>query len=996
MIKANTKAALVKYLFLILLLFGTCVTVHAQTQPNLRPLYYTGLVGGDEPYGRRILLRWFTLEQFIPLDSALIYRTGADNVREHIATVRKSRSASVIKSVFFRPGEERILDDAREILERIYGTSGQTQDDFAQLVVDLLEGKDVSEYATTRRNFLMQTNYGFSIVEGYGYLDFVDEANGPYVYELWQGDASGNPLEVLGKITLDPTQQTILPAPANLEEIFLNGRDGVTPARANHRRIFLDWEVPPDLFDKRDINFGFDIYRLDRALNQGEDYNSVKHLLHRVNDMPIMPPSPIPDEEESQSYTFADDGDWLETLNEEDLLPVGQTYTYWAVARDLLGNDGLPSNPLEAIVRDTFEPDFPRGLNIVPSQTDDGVPFLRIFWNRQDVDTVAYRLYRYQSYTNQGKIGPFADIDGLTEGFITEIDQPAINVERPSYDDFEPGTTDFGRVFWYCIAAVDAYGNISALSPPARAVIDDVIPPTLDGILEICGSRPVLFLDGSVQLDATGREPNWRPLFEIEKLNSYYTLLRITRTRPVSGPQGRPTVIAEISLTSGGNQFFEEGPDDTVTNFDDIPLYEFEAVAFDGRTVSTTVSAPSWSSGDPRARYKIQLSSRGDEEFCLPVAIANDPVQVGVIPGGDVPPVKLKAACPGDAETMRLYRSVDGGKNYTFIREFGCGGVDVDLVDDFHPEGLVQVKYSIAPVDENGNIGIPHRVPAEFLYLGNVPRPTLTDVRASGNDIPSQRRIIVKWVGPEQGISHYTVIIRPTPKPGFLASPTIPHEFALSDVNTQGAPGDFSYDPGTGEYSVSVTEINRDGDELQPDVEYTVQVAAVPKAGQPAYSTNQMPLLWSADSLLFGGGAPGVLRWAARPLPEVDPGDELILKQSTSIRGGSVLIPVRFESTEFPAEDLIAPPLMVWRRRADIPNQPWSAVSPVLEEIRRTNGQVDDPFFAKDVLTVYFVDNSGHVPFRKYEYIVLDLNPNTFEIDRAIGPLEVEVEIDPQ
>ena len=973
-------------------------SARAQTQPNPMPLYYTGIVGGDTTGGRRVLLRWYTLEELIQLDSSVIFRTGNNGVREQIGTVKKTRSVAVIKGIFFRPGEGRILEHARETLKRVYGNAGQSEDEFAQLCIDLLEGKDASDYATTRRNFLMQINYGFSVIEGFGYLDVVDVNGGPYVYELWQGDAAGNALNALGKITLDPTEPLVLPAPAALKEVFLRGRDGFTPARGNHRRVFFDWDVPPELYDKRDVNFGYDIYKLGRALGPGEDFDSVKADLTLVNEFPILPPSPIPDEPGDQSYTFADDGSWLDTENEDDLLPVGATYTYWAVARDLLGTAGLPSNALQATVRDTFEPNTPRGMNVVRERGANDVPFLRVFFTRQDEDTATYRLYRYQKYENQGLKGPFPAVDGLTEGLITALNQPADpNERRIVFDDLPPGTTTPGRVFWYCVSAVDAHGNESALSPPARGVIDDVLPPTLEGILDICGTRALPFLVGSTrEVPGTSRD-TWVPLLKFTKASQLYTEVRVYRTETDVTGGSRQELISTTSLSSLGTQIVDLPEDESVTSSREIPTYKFEAVTFDGSLTTIDVAPPqTWVPGGPRVCYEVSLESRGVEENCVGGNLANEPLQLIAFPGGNTPPIRLKVACGGgETAGFRLYRSVDGGNSYTLVKEFPCGvEATLDLVDDYHPEGLAQVKYSVAPFDKHGNIGIPYVVPAEVVVVGNVPRPTVLEVLASGDDIPAQRAVTVKWTGPRQGISHYNVKIAKKAGINQIGTPTLPLEFPLADVNDPGAVGNFSYDAANNEYSITTRSLDRSGSDFDTNAEYQVSVAAVPKAGAAASSTNQLPLIWASQK--FAPGGMGLLRWAARPLPESVPQGNLTITSDQGVRGGSVLIGIRSENPEFPPLDVLEPPFIVWRRRSDLSSVQWHAVSPVIEEIRRTNGVIDDPFFFKQNTTVFFVDNSGHVPFRPYAYVILKLNKKTFELEQLIGPLQIEVQIAPQ
>ncbi len=965
---------------LSLLLLGTAMPISAQTQPNITPVFFTGVVGGDEIFGRRILLRWDTLDGFVELENAVIYRTDGQNMREKIAVVQRTRSPKLIESIFYREGEDRILEDAKMMMERIVGSEPVTPQEFSQMAIAILDGKDNTDHGVARRNYMVQTNYGFALVEGLGYLDYVDPNNGPFTYELWQGDANGNAVDALGEIQVDAMNPIILPPPTNLVEVFLRGRDGVTPARGNHRRIYLNFDMPTDYNDFATTAFGFNIYKLPRALEAGEDYESVKDEVVRLNKTPILEPSPIVGEDPDQTYIFADSGEWLETLNEDDLLTVGDTCTYWAVARDLLGNEGLPSDPLEATVRDTFEPNPPRGVFVQAVKNDDLSAFLKVLWNEMDPDVVAYRIYRYQDYTNNQKKGPFPPMNGLTEGFIAEIPAPAQPVNgKVIYDDDEAGEAPRGTAFWYSISALDEHGNESALSPGAYGVIDDVVGPAPGRIQEYCVSRPSIFVSGNLSSQAGTRETEWRPIFTIRR--THPAIERVSISQKIGDGQVVLLVpIVELDFFANDELLYEL-PAIQVADQDDINIYRFTVTALDGTTQSIELGPPvTWEPGNERQIYRVEASIRGFEEICDPLGPSDiDVGLVPVIPGGDQPPFKISMDCSGDAVAYRLYRSVNGCKDYELVEEVPCENLSSIMEDNFHPETIAEVCYSIVPVDKHGNLGLPQYFDPIIVYLGNFPNPTMVSVQATG--LPANPDISLSWIGPFSGAQFYRI--------HFVENgnkQTRPLEVPINDL---------TYDPSQNEFTYVTSVINRDGGTLAGNANYEVFVEAVAITGA-AKESDRLPFTWASKA--FNDQQNGDFRWNARPLPPVlDWTPERATFTIQNGINGVVIRVLEVGGGEAGIDSFTVPslPFLVWRQRQGKGDQPWVLVSPLIESINKPGGALDDGFFVylPDFVTqqdeLYFVDDSGHVGNTSYRYLFMELEPDTYEIKQLRGPFTV-------
>ncbi|MCB2156676.1 fibronectin type III domain-containing protein [bacterium] len=958
--------SLIAAVALIAALIAGAPTLKAQpAPPTVMPLFFTAVVGGDLPYGRRVLLRWYTMDNVGDLESAVIFRTDGSGNRVKLSVVKPVRNEAAVLGLFARPGEHRIRRDANEVLTRIFGPDAALDENFGARVIELLEGTDDSDFGASRRLFLVQGNYGFALAEGLGYLDFVDPGNGPYEYELWEGDAAGNPMRAIGDISVAVSTPDELPAPTNLREVQLVARDGATPALANNQRIYLNWDVPPELESLGPISFGYNVYRLDRFLNTGETFDDVENEVHKINDAPILAPSPIEGEDPSQTYIYVDAGDWLEG---GDLLPVGATYTYFVRARDLLGQEGVPSDPLKTTVRDTEGPGTPDGLAIISDLDANTEPILQAMWNQVD-DAAGYRLYRYQDYTHVSRRGPFADIGGLTEGLIADVAPPANPGDKVRFLDMDVNNSQLGKTFWYCVSAVDLAGNESPLSPPSYGAIDDVTGPSLSDNIGYCVTVNNLGVEAS-RVDKTGLpSPGyWDPSLKFVPNDPIVVIGRAYRLFP-----GNPDVlVAEIHFDGRANEVkYASDPMPWVTTQAELPTYRFEFVAIDGKTASATQGPPSeWLPGDERPEFVgVAYPGPAEGQACGDLEV---PDMVWVTPGGNEPPVDFDVPCGEGVESVRLYRSLDGCQTYDFVGEFPCEGGTINIPDDFHIEGMAEVCYQFRGVDEHGNIGPAYTSPITFTIAGEIPNPTMIEVVATGTwENPG---VDLVWMGPEAGVNHYRVFFSQ-----FSEDPERPLEFAVYDLN---------YDPSTSEFVQKTSFIDRDGTILDPAAEYEVRVEAVLGNGV-SKASNVIPFQWGAAAL-----QEGEFKWPPRPLPPTVMHPYPLAFFFMEDKGMLVRInrePLRYDKN-YVIEALVPqPPFMVWRQRTDVPDQPWIPVSPVIESIKTNFGALVDPFFRirpdSNGYHLFFLDNSGHAVNAEYDYLLLDLNEETYEIDRMIGPI---------
>jgi len=498
------------------------VPVRAQGGDRDR-LFVAATVGPD-----KVLLRWSgggRLSGFAGFNVRRREAGGTVDTLMNASPVRPLTDPAAVRAVFEAPGEEGILADIRSILG----------DDYATALLSLRNSPASADRMKLR--LLVNTNYGVALVEGRGFLDRSAPSGRRYTYEVWGLDGAGAEVERLGKVSVTAGLKTVLPAPANPEWVPIYGPAG-------DRKVHLRWDGLPaaDLRKASVVGFGYDVYRMTglpsppgKILTDAEIAADPATYV-KVNDLPvvILPAASselgrelfgrhcsschstrndpavrgkgpaefretgipaavtahgaLPPELDLQSvFNYVNDFFFVDDPALSGAPPLGfGTYTYWVVGRDLLRQHGLFSQPVVAESLDTRPPMVP--YNVRAEETGS-VPNrkIRIFWDRnrdelnpenepgkyQD-DTVLYRVYRRFGGTDSPRT------------YLGDVPQPPPSVYEVEFVDTTITEAQWGNIYWYHVTAVDAAGNESAFSGPAKGVVYDRVAPGLPDCRAFC------------------------------------------------------------------------------------------------------------------------------------------------------------------------------------------------------------------------------------------------------------------------------------------------------------------------------------------------------------------------------------------------------------------------------------------------------------------------------------------------------------------------------
>ncbi len=397
-----------------------------------------------------------------------------------------------------------------EVLHNIAGIGNQP---LAQkLATSLQRAADDPELSGTL-NLLGRNHPGVLLCNGQAFSEAISTVT---TYEIRELDpATGNPGDVIGRVTVVPGSPVVLPAPGfpfQLQSAGISFRDGPN-STAERIKIYLRWGTPPELRRLGLLNFGFNVWRMTRATAEQNNFNVTPPLLPQLyanatlaNDAPVMATRDFPanapgDPTDTTTFFFVDDNDRKDGL---PLFVDGSQYYYFITARDVLGRDGLVSAGALATACRLLPPAAPTGLkvkNILQAVTVNGLATnqerFQLTWT-QNTDTNdhvgQYWIYQWDNpaaaLTN--------DPAGLNHriGVVAQLAGTNVNV-------FVDGGTNLPAApsvsnYWFTVRAMSQAACGSLLSPnssPAWGVLREREgPPAATGeVLGSCGSPVVLF-----------------------------------------------------------------------------------------------------------------------------------------------------------------------------------------------------------------------------------------------------------------------------------------------------------------------------------------------------------------------------------------------------------------------------------------------------------------------------------------------------------------------
>jgi hypothetical protein len=1000
----------IQYQLFLLLIVTQCISTVAFSAAEPL-LFFTGVVGENLDGRQVVLLRWYTVDGPMPVQSFSIYRKQGDAAStepmELVTVTEKLRNPNLIRSIFEQPSQARALQNLFETLNSIADET-ITPENYVQHLIAILDGEDECDQCEFRRNMLVQSNYGVAIVEGLGYVDL--PVPGTYTYELRTSANGGQDNIVLGRITLDATQPHKLPAPLQPEFVDV-------PGEKAHLKVFLNWDISPALTDRRTVMFGYNVYRGEGDLS-GQDFNTLldNGQLQKINRFPVLPPSAdaLGAQPEDQ-YVFVDDNMVLERDGPVgEPFNAGDQYTYWVAAIDLLGQNGEASLPETVIVPDKSVPQVPRSLNTRVIEVG-GMKRILLTWERNLDDTVSYEVYRFREWDHVGKKTPFPPVDGLTEGLVATIPQPLS--DAPLFSDPDIQLPDHENMaFWYCVAAVDAWGNASAMSPPFRGVIFDTTPPNAPDTFQVCVSARecLLLLQG---IEGVAQYPE-------QPFNTVNVKIFINKTTRDQLPENTETIIVERIITYNVTthyvppsvQTIFEGPYErtpgtqSMVIIDEFPrppattslTYRITALDEKGRQCSSLI-IPDEKSMDIFRRIVYAANQNPEiyvlldsifRERCVRVPSGGEPHEP-FDENGNPNPVTFDFPKEGDAAGVILLRSPDCENYYPVVEEwFPDGASNIQVQDEFYPTQGGRICYGVRYFDENKNLSPIFYIPV-FINFPTLPvssiAPSLISAKPLGDTFAPI--INLKWFGSNIGAA------------GFRVEMATAENFSGEIGSVQLSPGEYSYNDEDSEFDALIDRFDdASGKKIEIDKKYFIRIVALYENGQERQSNNSLSFIWSADAEPHEHPA-----WPIRSLPDTASGlaASWIMTPPNPANGlpappfskgiGIFIGYLNHSNKENISTYLIEPPYIVYRQRVDKPDKPYIQISPLIEFIQVQDREVPrDPFFYAgprititdnfNIIPIYFLDTVDLIVGARYQYKFVKLNPDSGEIEKVFGP----------
>lgn len=351
-----------------------------------------------------------------------------------------------------------------------------------------------------------------------GFADAELIPHGLTTFEVRVYDPIGDrDLAVIGRVTLEAGHPTVLPRPGPpvlVPELSAKG----------DLNIHLRWGTPDDLRRLSLMQFGYNLYRVEKHYADSKGWNEAVQpplaaltdlvstnpaAAKRVNTVPLTPSKMFslaeaanvvpPTGDTNTSFIMDDDHRGRKTYVNLGFTNGAQFY-YYAAARDVLGRDGQLSQGLMAVVCDRMPPLPPFAVHVKNEYTYDTATMssnqaLRVVW-RQNVNTndvtTNYWIYRWTNLVEMNALSGM--ISNNLIGVVPHIPGATNNSFLDNGPTSPSALNAYGKTYWYTVRSGDAGAcgqNLSGPGGPAFGVLRDRNgPPAGDGTIEINCLQP--------------------------------------------------------------------------------------------------------------------------------------------------------------------------------------------------------------------------------------------------------------------------------------------------------------------------------------------------------------------------------------------------------------------------------------------------------------------------------------------------------------------------
>ena len=883
--------------------------LHSDAQEVLEDtVFCMGTSTEDDTARQWAYLLWHTDDQFLVRDKKFaIYAkegdAGSIDSYELQGIALLQTDPLIIQALLNRASQ--IGDDLVKLEERIDGLFVQVMPEgnltLPEKISAVIRGSLEDPEQFGNLVMLGRLHPGINLCIGYGHAERIADT-GKTTFEVREHDlASGTDLGVIGRVTVEAGSPTVLPAP---------GAPVVVPEKSGKGdlNVKLRWSTPNALRRLTLLNYGFNVYRMDRDYAEEQGFHAVpptntiiaslaetNGFVKRVIDLPVL---------KSKDFTAANVDNFVSDPSTVFLaddngryraggvaFEDGQQFYYFVTALDVLGRDGLVSLGGLATVCDRLPPDAPRGLVVENDYSYDGgtdttKQVLKVTWEQHTntvQDTVtAYYVYRWVVMSDINKFAP--------NPLINQIAGPILHVPGQkfnSYVDDGAGSpqmpADAGKTFWYTVRAADDSvcdgGNLSANSAPAFGVLRDREGPGRpDGGVSILCCRPVV------------RPEEWQD--DRDPLSGDPAFAHYLLTCARHDPSIRWVEFYAFNTGSPTNRvgrFYYQGKEEKLEvrwavdreraiQAEAVPIYaragdsdgrvsEFSVIQTEGVPKRTTIRIVQFNAFQSCERSFFR--ERPDRRWP-----SHTPQPGGG--GGSVTGIDITILLTPGTKEYKLYRRIDFGA-LTLIKQGPADFDDVTQItvtDDSMPASSAFVCYYGQLFDEHGNASPLALLTSCFGIKMPVAKPLLSPLSSVGDLSSPQMNIL--WFCPPYGVERFEVWIatdvgNPPTDISVELSPQIGPIQEDLPVVIEGTilTNDYAVyrtpilGPGFGQgaqFSISAN--------IELGKTYTVFIKPVGKDGTPATddrNSNAEQFVWT-EKVQMGPMVP----WPARPLPPID------------------------------------------------------------------------------------------------------------------------------
>jgi len=588
---------------------------------------------------------------------------------------------------------------------------------------------------------------------------------------------------VVGRVTLDPANPPIIPAPTNVIEMLAKDSEDntLTQSPKNDMSVKLRWETPDTLSRLSPITYGFNLYRLPKAFAESEKVVTTSPTpaqlagylatgnAKKVNRFPIL--SALP----GQGFIIDNNDRYDGGLGFKD----GQSFYYYAAAADLIQRPGTLSKPLFVTICDRMPPSAPMSVRVTnhfDSSDSTSSQRFEISWaasKRAHLDRPDnYVLYRWdQAVDIHGVRGATGTNTGITVAHNPATRRYSVIDDGPQAPGFN---FDKGKTIWYTVRAVQdtACGPLeSGDSSPGYGVIREREGPPVRANAMLIAQYCPQITDLATRVLKGPYLPESR-ISGAPSANAATVAVEITRL-------SEEIVSATLSLATSPDNFEAIVPRTIASrNFGTKPQVilgtRIPRQFFDQQKLFVTIT----DSRGKTVTNELALSDYGEPESALVIELTVDEERMeetinGSTPGGpfihdpvipngtaDLNPIQLGFVFQLPAREFKLYKRIDGG-NLLLVEQgtdttFPQGNIAIK--DSDLPANAAEICYFLQTFDRHGN-------PSPMVNLGcvvtsqRVPlqMPMITDLRATGTE--TAPTFTVDFFCPPDGVDFFRVHI---------------------------------------------------------------------------------------------------------------------------------------------------------------------------------------------------------------------------------------------